>query len=386
MLNGKKIPYYKGLFILLAAFVLYRMVNDTELISSFFRFFWSLTGFFIWGFAIAYLLNPMMCYLETRHRMPRLYSLPIVFTVFIGTIVFIFAVLIPIVVDNVRELIEYMPKFAVTAQEALQSFLERMGWAENLDIGSFFENGRIDITPQLENMLRVLWSEGDFGGIFNQMNVVGRIVYGIVFQAIQFTAGLFKLLFGIVLSIYMLKDKEIFARTVKRLVTALLPQEKAVYLLHMAATAHRIFSQYLIGKTLDSLIIGVLCYIGLLILRAPYPLLLSIIVGITNMIPYFGPFIGAIPAILITLFFNPIKALWVAIFILLLQQLDGLLIAPKILGDSVGLRPFWIIVAIILGGGLFGLLGMLLGVPIFAVLKVILDELVEKRLKEKQAY
>ena len=386
MFSENKIPYFRGFLILLAAFILYRVVNNTELISSFLRHVWSLTSFFIWGFAIAYLLNPLMSYLENRHKLPRLWSLPIVFAVFIGTIVFIFAVLIPIVVNNVRELMEYLPEFIVSAQETVEPFLERMGWADDLDLRSYFEDGHVDFTLQLENMLRTFWTEGDFDELFSQMNMVGRILYGIVFQAIQFTTALLQLLLGMVLSIYVLKDKEIFNKNAERLVIALLPQGKSAYVLHLSATAHRIFSKYLVGKSLDSLIIGILCYIGLLILQAPYPLLLSIIVGITNMIPFFGPFIGAIPAVLITLFFSPITALWVILFILLLQQLDGLLIGPKILGDSVGLRPFWIIVSIILGGGLFGLIGMLLGVPVFAVLKVILNEFMEKRLKGKRAF
>ncbi len=385
MLSGKRVPYFRIIFMLLIAFVLYRLVNNTELIAQGFKYIVSLMSYFIWGFAIAYLLNPLMAFIERRFKLRRVFSLPIVYVVFIGLIVFIFVVMIPIVITNIKELFEHILEFLLKTQDTLEQFVHRMGWLQGLDMITYFENNVQDILDQIDYILKTPLVESNLNDILSQMNkIFSQTILILLTQAVNLTTSLFKVLFGLVLSIYMLKDKEGFTKQSKRLLIAFVPKEHAEYILDLTSKAHRIFTQYLIGKTLDSLVIAILCYIGLLILRAPYPLLLSIIVGITNMIPYFGPFIGMIPAVIITLFFSPIKALWVAIFIILLQQLDGLVIGPKILGGSVGLRPFWIIVAIILGGGLFGVLGMLLGVPVLAVLKLVIDGYVEKRIKDKQ--
>ena len=155
-------------------------------------------------------------------------------------------------------------------------------------------------------------------------------------------------------------------------------------IIHTARKSNEIFGGFISGKIIDSLIIGLLCYIGLVILNMPYTILVSVIVGVTNVIPFFGPYIGAVPSIIIIALDNPIKGLYFAIFILVLQQLDGNVIGPKILGDSTGLSPFWVVFAIIIGGGLFGFAGMLLGVPTFAVIYYIAGEAVGSRLKKRQ--
>ena len=200
---------------------------------------------------------------------------------------------------------------------------------------------------------------------------------------LNITSAVLNFILGIVISIYILKDKEIFSNQFKKLTYALFNKKRADYFINLGRDVNIVFSKYLIGKSIDSIIIGIICFIGLLIIKAPYPLVISTIVGITNMIPYFGPFIGAIPAVLITLFYSPIKALWVLIFILGLQQFDGLYLGPKILGTQVGLKPFWVISAIIVGGGLFGLLGMFLAIPISAVLKTIIQKYVFIKLNNK---
>ena len=144
------------------------------------------------------------------------------------------------------------------------------------------------------------------------------------------------------------------------------------------------FNSFIIGKTVDSLIVGVICYIVMLIFGWPYPVLISLIIGVTNMIPVFGPFIGAIPALFLLFIVDPSAALWFALFIIILQQIDGNIIGPLILQDSMGLPSLWIMFAIILGGGFFGLVGMFLGVPVFAVVYVIIKEIVNQRLIDKE--
>ena len=146
---------------------------------------------------------------------------------------------------------------------------------------------------------------------------------------------------------------------------------------------YQLFSSFIIGKAIDSLIIGLLCFVIMSLCQLPYAVLISAIVGVTNMIPYFGPFIGAVPGVLIMLLVSPIKALIFAILILVLQQFDGLILGPKILGDSTGLKPLWIIFAITIGGSIAGVLGMFLGVPVIAVLRYLLNRFLQYRLEKR---
>ena len=154
-------------------------------------------------------------------------------------------------------------------------------------------------------------------------------------------------------------------------------------MLHVTQKANEIFGGFLVGKIIDSAIIGVLCFLGLTVLNMPYILLVSVIVGVTNVIPFFGPYIGAIPSAILIILDDPMKGLYFLIFILVLQQLDGNFIGPKILGSSTGLSSFWVIFAILLGGGMFGFVGMLLGVPTFAVVYYIIQMLINGRLHAK---
>ena len=154
-------------------------------------------------------------------------------------------------------------------------------------------------------------------------------------------------------------------------------------LLHLTVKSNEIFGGFIIGKIIDSAIIGVLCFIGVSLMNMPYVMLVSVIVGVTNVIPFFGPYIGAIPCTILILLSDPIKGIYFVLFILVLQQFDGNILGPKILGDTTGLSAFWVIVAILLGGGLFGFVGMVMGVPTFAVLYYIVQMLINNRLEHK---
>jgi len=214
-------------------------------------------------------------------------------------------------------------------------------------------------------------------------NLLNGLLDSLISIVTSIFGGTFKIVVGFVIAVYLLLDKEKFQVGMKKILYSVLKEKNADMAVIFFGDVNKIFSRYIIGKTIDSIIIGMMCFVGLVVIQTPYAALLSIIVGITNMIPYFGPFIGMIPAIILTLFVSPIKALWVAIFILALQQFDGYILGPKILGDSVGLSPFWIILGIIVGGSLMGVLGMLLAVPIVAVLQMIFTRTIEKRLSKK---
>ena len=169
----------------------------------------------------------------------------------------------------------------------------------------------------------------------------------------------------------------------KKIIYAIFPAKKGNVIINTVRKSHEIFGGFVTGKIIDSAIIGVIAYIGCMILQIPSALLVSFIIGITNVIPFFGPFIGAVPTILLVLIQSPIHALYLAIFILVLQQVDGNIIGPKILGDSTGLSAFWILTSISIAGGLFGFFGMLLGVPVFAVIYYIVQQIVAYRMEQK---
>ena len=190
-------------------------------------------------------------------------------------------------------------------------------------------------------------------------------------------------LIGGIISIYVMADKEIFIAKSKMVIYAIMPGNWASSVIHSMRFTHQAFGGFISGKILDSAIIGVLCYIGTTLLDMPYAILVSVIVGVTNVIPFFGPYIGAVPSGLLILLVNPMKGLYFVIFILILQQFDGNILGPKILGESTGLSSFMVIVAILIGGGLFGIPGMIAGVPVCAVIYAALWNLIGKSLDDK---
>ncbi len=194
----------------------------------------------------------------------------------------------------------------------------------------------------------------------------------------------YNVLMGLVVSIYIILDKKKLKRSMKKIVYAVSPQKKEEEVWETLKQCSNIFNGFLIGKMIDSLIIGVICLVAMSILHLPYALLLSLIVCITNMIPYFGPFIGAVPGVLIYLFIDFRLALIFAIMIFVIQQFDGFYLGPKILGDQTGIKPLWVIFGITVGGAYFGVMGMFLGVPAVAVIMYLVNLFLNKKLKKKK--
>lgn len=213
--------------------------------------------------------------------------------------------------------------------------------------------------------------------------VLGLIpeVFNLSFSLGSFIIDMFM---AIIASVYMLTTKERLVFQLKKILYSFMKEKRADRVIEIGRRTNLMFSKFINGKMIDSLIIGILCFIGTLFIYSPYALLIGVIIGVTNMIPFFGPFIGAIPSTLILLIVNPWDALIFAVFILALQQFDGNILGPKILGDSTGLAPIWVLVSITIGGGLFGFVGMIAGVPTFAVLYSLLSENMDKRLSKKK--
>lgn len=365
MLQGKKIPYMHLIPFLLIVFIIYKLVISSPMLSQGISFFISLFSYLFWALAIAYLLNPLMKRIDRITGYRRWLSLIILYILVISVMVLTTTAIAPRVVRSIGELIEKMPDYVTKAENWLTKTIQEL--REYDHYGAF------------------IYLEGSINAVVDTLFAhLNKALNSFLLELIQFTSKFFKFLIGLIISIYLLKDKERFVNNTKRIMYALLDKEDAASLISLGREIDNIFSRYIIGRALDSFIIGILCYIGLAIMNVPFAILFAIIVGVTNMIPYFGPFIGMVPTVFITFLIDPLKALWVAIFILLLQQFDGWYLGPKILGVQLKMHPLWVIIAITVGGQLRGVLGMFVAVPILAVCKTLLDRYTERKLLEKK--
>lgn len=338
-----------------------------------------------YGFVIAFLLNPIMKKVEKWVRpllekwikketlIDKVSRTVGVFSALVFGIALITALLnmvIPELYNSIRDLVITLPGQISDWIQELNAMSED---ANNSTVQQIWQNVLIQGSQALEK-----WVQTD---LLKQTNVLMTSVTTGVLSVVN---AVLDLLVGLMTSIYVLFSKEKFMGQSKKMVYAFLKPKHANVAIHIARKANEIFSGFIIGKIIDSAIIGVLCFIGLTILKMPYVLLVSVIVGVTNVIPVFGPYIGAIPSIILIFLVNPIQGLYFAIFILLLQQLDGNVIGPAILGDSTGLSPFWVIFSIVVGGGLLGVFGMVIGVPTFALIYYIIKMLVNQKLEQKE--
>ena len=291
-----------------------------------------------------------------------------------GAIIFLFviiailiAMMVPALVTSVIGLIESMPGY-------VESFVE---WIENVGIGNsefaaFIVTTITNISDELQN-----WAKAELLPIVQQY--IAHITSG-VFSIVK---AILNFLIGIIVVVYVMTIQDTLLGQCKKVIYALFPAKKGNIIIKTIRKSNDIFGGFVIGKIIDSAIIGVIAYVGCIILQMPSAFLVAFIIGVTNVIPFFGPFIGAVPSVLLVLIQSPIHALYLTIFILILQQVDGNIIGPKILGDKTGLASFWVLSSILIAGGLFGFFGMVLGVPVFAVLYYIWQEFVKYRMKKK---
>ena len=365
MIEYKKIPYIQLIPIIIITFVIYRIVNNIENIGSIFHKISSLLSYFIWGFVIAYLLNPLMVSIEKKTKLKRVYSISIIYTLLIGIIFLIITLVTPNLIKSAVDLFNNTPQFADKAYNWSTNFL-----SENELLNKF------DITSYLKSYLATF--NKDISTYFTPgLQVIINNLMGL-------SSFFMKLMSGIVISIYFLSDKESIIFTLKRFIYSVLSKTAAIKIVDFGRIVNTTFNKYFIGKIIDSIIFGTITFVGFMILKIPYALPFSLFIGVTNMIPYFGNIMGMVPAAIITLFFNPIKSVELVLFIITLSNIDGWFISPKIIGDKVGLSPLLIILGIVLGGGLFGILGMLLGVPSIALVKILLEDFMNKRINDKQ--
>lgn len=331
---------------------------------------WKSLAPFVWGFCIAFILVPMRRLCETKWlaginikpSLKRIISVGVALILFIFIIAVFFWILIPQLVSSFESLAESMDGYISTLQKTLQN----LGEFQQLDeiLISLYEMAK-------ENVLKLI--SGPAGMVTKFLSYSVTVVKGVL-----------NFLIGIIVAVYLLIDQERWIRQAKMITYACLSIEHAESVFSFFRLAAKMMDSFVFGKALDSLIIGIASAVCCGLMKIPYTPLIAFIVGLTNMIPVFGPFIGAVPCAFILLIISPAKALEFIIFILILQQIDGNILGPYILGDSLGLPPVWVMFAIIVGGALWGILGMFLGVPVFSVFYVLGRDLIHRILKEKR--
>ena len=331
---------------------------------------------FIYGGVIAYLLRPMCNALEAffQLRLPKKLrrfsnAFAVAFSLLVGILV-VYA-LITMVVPQLLQSIEMLWNALPGKADQLSSWATAT-FGEDERLVQFYRNNYENYFADIEK-----WVQSKV------MPQITSLVTNLGTSVWRVMTFLYNVLIGLIVAIYVLHGRKRFGKQARLLVRSMFPDRWAELILQEVAFIDRMFAGFIDGKIMDSAIIGVLCYIGCTILRIPNTLLVSVLVGVTNIIPFFGPVIGAVPATLLILIESPIKALWFVIWILVLQQLDGNVIGPKILGNRTGLSGFWVMFAIILFGGLWGVVGMVICVPLFAVIYDLIRRLVRRGLRKR---
>ena len=334
----------------------------------------------LYGGFMAYLLAPVVNFfertpsaVEARKQGKRasmgLRVISILLTwAIIGVLLYLLgSVLLPELYKSIQQLVSNVETYYYTVTGWVTHLLEN-----NPSVAEWVAGKMNSLYIKAEN-----WVTGD---LLNQATTLVTVLSGSIFSIIGFFSDL---LVGVIVSVYFLATKETLAAHARKLTYSLFSRERVYWILRGTRKVDSIFSGFVRGKLLDSLIIGILCFVGCTILKMPYTPLVSVIVGATNVIPFFGPFLGAIPSAVLILLASPIKMVYFALFVLFLQQLDGNVIGPAILGDKTGLSSLWVISAILVGGSFFGVIGMFFGVPVFACLYSAITFYVETCLRRK---
>lgn len=368
----KKIKSYftdsavKNTITLCAAVRFYLALNNIPTIQTVFSNAVSIISPFIYAFAIAFILNrPMMWFERTLFKdkkKKRILSVAVTFTIAISLISVLMVLVLPQIGLSIAYLVEAMPGFIQSVSQTAVEVMEQ-----------------IHLNSRLSRQVQEMWNNIGTG----IMNFTVSVLPGVVNVSIGIGNAVIKSIMSTIIAIYMLASKDRLKFQIKKFFYAYFSRNFAEETFELGRMSNTIFSDFIIGKMIDSTIIGIIAFIGMLFIYPDYAVLIAIIIGVTNMIPFFGPFIGAIPSIFILLILSPFAAFVFLIFIIVLQQIDGNIIGPKVLGSSLGLSPLWILVGIIVGNGAMGFLGMVIGVPTFAVIYNLVSCNTKKKLEEK---
>lgn len=350
MFFNKYIKYRDILVIVLIALVGYKLIDNYQMFLNLISTTISVISPFIYAMVFAYCINPIMNLFERRLKMRRGLSIFSTYLLIGGAIVIGSLYIVPSIVDSIISITSEIPGYMETVQ----------GWInEALKNQNFYE--LINSTGLLDNISVISG---------NMSSIIIGILNGSVSSIVSITTNVVKIGFGFLISIYILLNKERFIIEVKTITYMIFKEERGTKIIGLVRTYHEMIGKYIGTKAIDSAIIGVLAFFGLMVIGAPYTPLLAIVVGVTNMIPYFGPFVGEVVGAAVGLFVSPAMAITIFIFLLALQQFDAWYLDPKLIGDKVGVKPFYIILAVTIGGGFFGPIGMLLASPTMATINI----------------
>ncbi|MBU5479389.1 AI-2E family transporter [Eubacterium sp. MSJ-13] len=364
-----------ALFVIFWGAIIFIMLQNWGATKAFVMNFCKVLSPFFVAVIIAYFVSPLFEKIygmfdkhvkgKKGEKAVKMLSLLLSYVLLIGFITVAFVFVIPQIGDSIAELTGNIP---VVYDKTLKLLAELHDKYPEIDTDY--------ISERLNEMVPNLIKYGT--------NVVGNVIPMVFSVSVSIVKVVINILLALIISVYMIVEREIFKHQGKRLVYSIFSESKGNTICKTFGECNEIFSAFLISKAIDSLIIGCLCFVIMNILHLPYTVLISVIVGITNMIPYFGPFIGAVPGVLIYLCTNPKDALIFVVMIFALQQFDGLILGPRLLGQSTGLSPIWVIFGITVGGAYFGVVGMFIGVPVVAVFAFLLNKIISYRLRGKK--
>lgn len=352
--------------------LIFFFINIKDIMNFLYKFLGILKPF-IWGIAIAFILNIPVKLIEKNlgngkffKGMKRSFSITLTFLFFILAITLFILFIIPQLLSSISTLMNSIPEYLSQFEKFLKV--------------NAINNSQSQVMMQnIINELLNMWKE--ILKVTSQ--IVGTSLRYLLDFTLGITYGVINFFLALVLAIYMLASKEILISQLKLIIYAFVSKNKSDRIIELGKMCNEMFSKFILGQCTEALVIGVLCFIGMIILKMPYALLISVVIGVTALIPVFGAFLGTIPSAFIILIIDPIKALWFIIFIIVLQQLEGNLIYPRVVGSSIGLSALWVMFAMIVGGSLFGIIGMLIGIPIFGVVFKILKRVANRKINEK---
>lgn len=362
-------------FVILAACVIFRVIFHWDSTMALIKNFLSSMSSFIIGILIAFIVSPLVNYIHDKllteilqmdnKKVKKVLSILFAYIIVLGFIAVCLVYIIPQLIASLSELSANIPVMYTTFSTWLRELSYEMDFINNNTVNRIINN----MTPKIMEFSTALAS---------------RLIPLLYSTSVAVIRWLIMIIIAVVVSVYLLSDKKIIFGTVKKILYAFLDQKTAKRVIEISKNCNAIFTGYIIAKAIDSLIIGLLCFFIMNVLQLPYTVLISVIVGVTNMIPYFGPYIGAVPGIFILTVLKLKYGIIFAVMILVLQQFDGLILGPRLLGDSTGVRPILILFAITFGGAYMGVAGMFLGVPVVAVIQYLFTLLLDRKLKEKQ--
>lgn len=369
--------FKENIFLVSFGIILFMLVVNISTVYEYFTTIVDIITPFIIGFVIAYILNrPLMFFknnifnfieknmVKKGKELSNILSIISVYFFFFLILSLLISFIIPQIIDSVKILANDIPTYTEKLQEFYTFIVDKYG-IEKSDILKLV----IDTWNEISSKF---------------FSIISDIIPQIVSVTVSLTGAITNFIIGFIISVYMLSSKDFLLDKSKKIFYAFIPKKHNENLMDICSKTNQTFCKFITGQLTDAFIVGVLCFIGMSLLKIPFSVLVSTIIAFTNIIPIFGPIIGMIPTVLIILMADPSKAIIFIIFVIILQQIDGNFIYPKIVGDSIGLPGIFVMFAIILGGGLFGIIGMILGVPIFAVFYYIISNIVKYKINKKK--